>query len=250
MGREFDRHDSVEVDATPEQVWQAIATGPGIDSWYMGRNEVDYDEATGTGTVRQAFGGYRPEHRVTAWEPMRRLAYRSGEATDGRFIAYEFLVEGRDRGTTVLRMATSGFLPGDDWEAEYDAMTKGGALFFATLGTYLDHFAGRTAVPVTVFGPVITDWERARARLTAALGLPAQPRPGDPVHVEPAGLGPIDGEVFFANEHTLGVRTPDALYRFLKGFTGPIVAGHHLFGRTDPAAAEHAWRSWLTTTFS
>jgi hypothetical protein len=23
--------------------------------------------------------------------------------------------------------------PGDDWEAEYDAMTKGGALFFRTL---------------------------------------------------------------------------------------------------------------------
>ncbi len=41
MGREFDSVDSVEVAAMPEQVWQAIATGPGIDSWFMGRNEVD-----------------------------------------------------------------------------------------------------------------------------------------------------------------------------------------------------------------
>ena len=32
------------VHATPEEVWQAIATGPGIDSWFMGRNEVEPGE--------------------------------------------------------------------------------------------------------------------------------------------------------------------------------------------------------------
>jgi uncharacterized protein YndB with AHSA1/START domain len=249
MGREFDSVESVEVDATPEQVWTAIATGPGIDSWFMGRNDVSYDDATGKGTVRQSFGGYEPEHRVTAWEPPRRFAYR-GDEPGGRFVAYEFLVEGRERAATVVRIATSGFLPGDDWEAEFEAMTAGNALFFATLATYLRHFAGRTAVPLTVFGPMITDWAGTRATLTAALGLPAEPAPGDPVHIHPAGLGPIDGEVYFANSDTVGVRTPDALYRFLKGFHGPVVAGHHLFAPADPDAAERAWQTWLTTTFS
>jgi uncharacterized protein YndB with AHSA1/START domain len=246
MGHEFEQVDSVEVGATPEQAWQAIATGPGIDSWFMGRNEVDADN----GVVRQSFGGYEPEHRVTAWEPGHRLAYRSDEAPDGRFVAFEFLVEGRDRSSTVLRMATSGFLPGDDWAAEYEAMTKGGALFFATLATYLDHFAGRTARPLTVFGPVTPDWPAARAVLLRTLGLPGAPRPGDKVDVEAVGVGRIDGEVYFANEHTLGVRTADALYRFMKGFGGPIVAGHHLFGETDPGAAQRAWQGWLDTTFS
>lgn len=246
MGREFERVDSAEVGATPEQVWQAIATGPGIDSWFMGRNEVDPEG----GVVRQSFGGYQPEHRVTAWEPPHRFAYRSDEAPDGRFVAYEFLVEGRDRSSTVLRMASSGFLPGDDWAAEYEAMNKGGALFFATLATYLDHFAGRTARPLTLFGPQTPDWPRARAALLRALGLPPSAGPGDEVHVSLAGVGRIDGEVYFANEHTLGVRAPDALYRFLKGFAGPIVAGHHLFGETDAGAAERAWQTWLDTTFS
>jgi uncharacterized protein YndB with AHSA1/START domain len=244
MGKEFERTDRLEVDATPEQVWQAIATGPGIDSWFMGRNEVDPD----TSTVRQAFGGYTPEHRITAWEPTRRLAYRDDEAADGRFVAYEFLIEGRERASTVLRIATSGFLPGDDWDAEYEAMTKGNALFFATLATYLRHFAGRTAVPVTVFGPMITDWPRTRATLLAALGLSETPRPGDRVRI--ADLGRIDGEVYFANEHTVGVRAHDALYRFMKGFGGPIIAGHHLFGTDDPDAAERAWQAWLDTTFT
>jgi uncharacterized protein YndB with AHSA1/START domain len=246
MGKQFETSDSVEVGATPEQVWQAIATGPGIDSWFMGRNEVDADN----GVVRQSFGGYEPEHRVTAWEPAHRLAYRSDEAPDGRFVAFEFLVEGRDRSSTVLRMATSGFLPGDDWAAEYEAMTKGTGLFFATLTTYLDHFAGRTARPLTVFGPVTPDWPAARAVLLRALGLPGAPAPGDRVDVKADGVGRIDGEVYFVNEHTLGVRTADALYRFMKGFGGPIVAGHHLFGETDPGAAERAWQAWLDTTFS
>ena len=134
--------DELNVDATPEQIWQAIATGPGIDSWFMGRNEVDPRQA-----IRTAFGGYTPQHGITAWEPGERLAFGGDKGPDGRFVAYEFLVEGRDRGSAVVRIATSGFLPGDDWADEYDAMTKGNALFFRTLATYLNHFAGRTAVP-------------------------------------------------------------------------------------------------------
>src|ERR1700741_4810831 len=246
MGREFESLDSVEVDATPEQVWQAIATGPGIDSWFMGRNEGDPDR----GVAPRSFGAYEPEHRVTEWEPMRRLAYGEKPAPDGRFVAYDFLIEGRDGAATVLRLATSGFLPGDDWEAEYEAMTKGGALFFATLGTYLRHFAGRTAVPVTVFGPEYTDWDSTRATLYAALRLSAEPRPGDRVRASPAGLDPIDGEVYFANADTLGVRTADEIYRLVKGFTGNVVAMHQLFADADPDATEHAWQSWLTKTLA
>ena len=37
MTREFEIKKEVEVDGTPEQVWDAIATGPGIDSWFTTR---------------------------------------------------------------------------------------------------------------------------------------------------------------------------------------------------------------------
>lgn len=250
MGRDFETVNRLEVETTPEQVWQAIATGPGIDSWFMGRNEVD----AGHATVRQSFGGYRPEHRITEWEPPHRLTYRSDTAPDGRFIAYEFLVEGRDRSSTVLRMVTSGFLPGDDWAHEYDAMTKGGALFFATLGTYLTHFTGRTAVPLTVFGPLVEDWPAAWRRLASAFGLTGTPRAGDRVAFAPAGLPPVEGEVYFTNDQTVGVRTDDATYRFVRGLHGPMVMCHNVFTprftQTDRDAAERAWQSWLTTTLS
>ena len=236
MGREWEQHDEVEIDATPEQVWAAIATGPGYDSWFMGRTEVEPGEG---GTVRTDLGGYVMDSTITAWEPSRRMAFRGDEQPDGRFFAFEYLIEGREQGSTVLRLVSNGFLPGDDWEAEYDAMVKGGAMYFATLVAYLRHFAGRTAVPVFVAGGHVLD------RIPAALGLTAPPRVGDPVRVAPDGLPPIDGVVDFANPDAIGVRTDDALYRFVEGI-GPTVAVHHLFADgVDRAASEQAWRAWL-----
>ncbi|MCT2582827.1 SRPBCC family protein [Actinophytocola gossypii] len=248
MGREFESTDQVELDASPEEIWRAIATGPGIDSWFMGRNEVD----AAHGAVRQSFGDFQPEYRIAGWEPMWRLAYGTDEAPDGRFVAYEFLIEGRDRSSTVLRMATSGFLPGDDWSDEYDAMRAGNAMFFATLATYLTHFAGRTGRPLTVFGPPVTDWPATWRALASALGLAGPPMVGDRVSFALEGLPPARGEVYFVNSQTVGVRTADGLYRFLKGFRGPLIACHSVltpgFTETDRDAAESAWRSWLTTT--
>lgn len=245
MGHQFEAENTVDVPASPAEVWDAIATGPGFDSWYMGRNELR------DGTWRMTcFGDYTPEFKVSAWDPGKRAAYGTGTADDGRFIAYDFLIEGREHGSTTLRMVTSGFLPGDDWADEYEAMTKGGALFFATLAAYLKNFAGRSATPVTAFGPMITDWQSTRARLHAELGLSAEPAVGDHVDLRPEGLPPIDGVVYHVNEHALGVRTDDALYRFLRGFHGPIIAAHHLFTTTDTETTESAWANWLQRTFA
>jgi uncharacterized protein YndB with AHSA1/START domain len=247
MGRAFEAHDEFEIAATPDQVWDAIATGPGIDSWFMGRTEVDPGAG---GMVRTAFAGYAPESTVTAWDPSKRFAYHSGEAEDGRFIAYEFLIEGRDKGSTVLRTVTSGFLPGDDWETEYDAMTKGGAMFLRTLVEYLTHFAGRTATPITAFGPPVSDWPQAWAALHEELGLGDTVAAGDRVRFVAAGGDPVDGVVYFVNPHTLGVRTDAALYRFLRGFHGPMVAMHHIFADVEPQATERSWEAWLARVFA
>lgn len=248
MGHEFEGVNEVDLAATPEQVWQAIASGGGFDSWFMGRNEVKGGQ---DGNWRMTcFGDYTPEHKVDAWEPGQHVTYRTDEAPDGRFMAYEFLIEGRDQGSTTLRMVTSGFLPGDDWAEEYEAMTKGGALFWATLVAYLSHFAGRSATPITAFGPMVTDWDEALSKLHAELGLAGPVTEGDQVRLNPNGLPPIDGVVYFANSETLGVRTDDALYRFLKGFRGPIIAAHHLFSEADSAETERAWTSWLERTFA
>ena len=239
MGHEFEVTDEADVNATVDEVWQAIATGPGIDSWFMGRNEV------ANGMVRTVFGGPWPEAPITVSDPGKRFAYGAEPAPDGRFVAFDFLIEGRAGGSTSLRLVTSGFLPGDDWAEEFEAMTKGGAMYFRTLIEYLNHFAGRTATPVTAFGPPVDDWDRAWARLGEELGLDRAAREGDRVTVDGAS-----GTVYFANEPTVGIRTPDAIYRFVKGFRGPIIAMHNLFAPgTDGAEAEQTWQGWLARVF-
>jgi uncharacterized protein YndB with AHSA1/START domain len=243
MGKEFETRLDAVVDATPAQVWEAIATGPGVSSWFVGRTEIDGD------TVRTAFGDdWIAPSRVTARDEPHHFAHRSDTAPDGRFIAYEYLVEGRDNAATVLRTVISGFLPGDDWAAEYEAMQYGTELFFHTLLEYLRHFPRAAATPVTAFGPPITDWPAAWQSLHAALGLDPAPRAGDPVQAELPDLPAIEGEVYFTNPHTLGIRTPDALYRFIRGLHGGMVVGHELFTR-EPAPTR-AWTGFLTALYS
>ena len=248
MGRPFEQRHEAEVPATPEEIWAAIATGPGIDSWFMGRNDVRPGPG---GSVRTVFGEYAPELGVTAWDPGRRFAYRSDEAPDRRFIAHEFLIEGRAGGSTVLRAVTSGFLPGDDWADEFEAMSLGTEMYFRTLVEYLTHFAGRFARQVTAFGPLGTDWTRDRARLARALKLTAAPRPGDQATVAGDGIAPADGTVYVASAHAIGVRTADALYRFQRGFGKPAMISHQLFTEhADPAGAQQAWEAWLRRTLT
>ena len=247
MGRQFEQHHEEEVPATPDEVWAAIATGPGLDSWFMGRNNVKGGVG---GSVRTVFGDYAPDLEITGWDPDRRFAYRSGQAPDGRFIAYEFLIEGQAGGSTVLRTVTSGFLPGDDWAEEFEAMTLGGELYFRTLAEYLAYFAGRFATPVTAFGPPGTDWTRDRASLCRALGLTESPSRGDPAHLA-GGVGPADGTVYLASAHAIAVRTQDALYRFMRGFGKPVIAAHHLFGAdAEPDLTQRAWEAWLARTLA
>ena len=95
----------------------------------------------------------------------------------------------------------------------------------------------------------MADWERAWAVLRGELGLAGTVAEGDRVRFAPDGLPPVDGVVYFVNPDTLGVRTGDALYRFLRGFHGPMIAGHHLFSDVDQQRTEQAWQAWLHRLF-
>lgn len=65
MAHEFELHEEIALDATPEQVWEAITTGPGVDSWFMGRTEIE--QGLG-GTIRLTLLGGTQEATVTGWE--------------------------------------------------------------------------------------------------------------------------------------------------------------------------------------
>ena len=70
-----------EVPGTPEEVWQAIATGPGISAWFT---PAEFEEQGGKPVaVTLNFGpGMESRSAVTAWDPQRMFAAQ-GEGWGG-----------------------------------------------------------------------------------------------------------------------------------------------------------------------
>jgi uncharacterized protein YndB with AHSA1/START domain len=200
---------AVEVPGTPEEVWETIATGPGIGSWFV-PHQVD---GVVGGKVRADFGEFGSGDAVVeAWEPPHRFVYTSaGE----RSLAFEFLVEARSGDTCVVRLVTSGFGEGEGWDEEYDGLSGGWPIFLRNLRLQLTHFRGRravTAVPtVMVPGPHPAAWER----LCATLGVDPDLEAGARFTVAADGAPSLSGTI----DST--IRT-DAVTEYLVLVDGPI----------------------------
>ncbi|MGH3975991.1 MAG: SRPBCC family protein, partial [Pseudonocardiaceae bacterium] len=192
MSREFELHKQVELDASPEQVWEAIATGPGISSWFMGPHEIEPGVG---GKITLTIGDFSEQSTITAWDPPKRLAYRGDEAADGSFHAMEYLIEAREGASIVLRFVHSGFLS-DDWGAEFqDQTSHGWDMYLHTLDQYLRYFTGRPSSYVYAQSPATEDGQDAWTVLTKALGLSGPVSNGDRLRLTPEGLAPIEGVV-------------------------------------------------------
>jgi len=242
VGHRWEEQGELRVDATPEEVWDAIATGPGLDAWFMGRNEVRPGER-----IHTDMGDFTTDFTVTAWEPAKRLAYRADTADDGSFHAQEWLIEGRDGAATVVRTVTSGFIGRDDWQGEFDAARAGNAMYVHTLVQYLEHFRGRTARPSVAAGALPGGREALWGRLRDRLRLTGTPAVGDPLHLTPPRVGPLDAVADYVTPDFLGLRTADGLHRFFRA--GDVVCvEHRLFG-DGAATADAAWRLWFRETF-
>lgn len=133
----------IEVPGTPEEVWEAIATGPGITAWFVPTTV----EGRAGGAITQDFGG--PQMQVTgfvhAWEPPHRFAYGEGPEPTAGGMAFEFLVEAKDQSTCIVRLVNSGFGSGEDWDDQFDSTEKGWRIFLHILSLHLRLFAGQTA---------------------------------------------------------------------------------------------------------
>ncbi len=142
-----------EVAATPEQVWDAIATADGISAWMV---PTRLDPQIG-GEVSFDLGGFRSTGVVTDYTPNHRFAYEEPwpmneemrhwvatvadhEITDHDLssvtpIATEFLIESASGGSCVIRVVSSAYGSGADWENEFFAE------MIAGWGTMLDNLA-------------------------------------------------------------------------------------------------------------
>jgi uncharacterized protein YndB with AHSA1/START domain len=159
----------VEVPGTPEEVWQAIATGPGVSSWFV---PTKSDEKVG-GTIASTFGpGMDSEATITAWDAPHRFAAESpGFAPGMPPMATEWTVEARSGGTCIVRVVHSLFAATDDWDNQLENVESGWPSFFRILHLYLTEFRGQPCSIVQLMGLAPAGEKPAWNGFLDALGL-------------------------------------------------------------------------------
>jgi len=242
-----------------EQVWDAIATANGISSWML---PTDVDEREG-GAICYHMGpdisskgtitGFDAPHRFAIVEPdWASLVGHDPNAVTP--LATEFLIEAQSGGTCVLRVVTSAFGTGADWEQEFFTdMEKNWAPQFENLRVYLAHFAGKRVVSLDVEAPAATTVSALWSTMLRALGSGRDVTVGDTLEV--VGLTGVVERIKSDPPNELFVRVSgpvDGYVSFLAwepgaGTSTAVVAGR-FFSEGAPAYVEQMkgnWKKWL-----
>ena len=248
----------IEVPGTPEEVWEAIATGPGISAWFV---PAEFEEEGGKPvTVKLDFGpAMESRSVVTAWNPPRMFAREgAGWVPGSPPIATEFSVEARAGGVCVVRVVQSLFSSTDDWDGQLTGAEEGWPGIARILRLYLTHFRGQRSAIMRVMAPVPGTAAEAWATLTAALGLNGVG--AGQRWAAPAGGPALGGVVEFVSQSPYG-----ALLRLDKPGPGAAALGTIEFGDAvmatltfyldgDQAAGNVAretprWQAWMQDRF-
>jgi uncharacterized protein YndB with AHSA1/START domain len=161
---------SFELPGSPEQVWHAIATGPGISAWFV---PSEIEERVGGAVAFHLGPDMTSSGHVTRWEPPHRIEYEEpGWSGDAPPLATEFIVEARSGGMCTLRIIHSLFAESrDDWDDEIGSMESGWAAFIEVLRVYLRYFPGQPAASIRPTGPFQGSQDEAWQAVSRALNL-------------------------------------------------------------------------------
>lgn len=243
-GKEFEIEREFEVDASPAEVWDAFTTGTGGWLWPT----LEYEPREGGAAP---FGGV-----VTHWEPPHRLTDRvdrvEGLPSGQTVNQLDRTIEPRDGGRrSWVRYVHSGILT-EDWDAQYEEVSKHTDFYLHTLRQYLTYFTGLPVTFTTLDGPAPSTAPHAFTKLGRRLGLPDDASEGARIRVDAPGE-PLDAMVDFRSRHFIGLRTDTALYRFFgRNHPGaPVGISIHDFApQADAKGTEMAWRDWLLRLYT
>ena len=247
----------IEVPGTPEEVWNAIATGPGISSWLV-PSEFEVRDGKPV-AVKMSFGpGLDARAEVTAWEPPQKFATQSECLVPGSPpIANEWHVEARGGGVCVVHSVHSLFASTDEWDNQLEAGLTGLSGFLRTLQLYLTHFRGQRSTLKQWIVPTAATEAQAWETLTAAMGLKGMSV--GQRYTAPAGVPAFAGVAEYVNQSP-----NDALLRLDQPGPGIAALGTFDIGQTmvgmnfylygDQAAETIAretarWEAWFKELF-
>lgn len=252
-------HRSVRIEAevpgTPEQVWEAIATGPGISSWFM---PCKVDGRVGGALTIEWAPGVETSATIKTWEPPHRLvAEDSGWGPNSPPVATEWLVEARRGGQCVVRVVHTMRTDSDDWNDQLEGTESGWPVFFAVLRTYLQHFRSQRCTTIALTAHTSASQEQAYAKMAKALGLePAAP--GKRIATSAPGAPAFAGVVESSSATKLLLRVdkpaPGIIAVAASECNGAVQCNlfAYLYGDQAAALAEREkrkWNAWLQQCF-
>lgn len=246
----------VEVPGTPEQVWRAIATGPGVSAWFT---PAEIEERVG-GKVTLHMGDMGDSTgEITVWEPPHRFGYvERNWKPDAPPAVSEYTVEPRGEGRCLVRVVNRLDTPSPEWDDDLKMFEDGWTEFVQILRLYLTHFPGQPGASVSFMGNVEGDEAQAWKRLSDALGI-GKAAEGDRVKATAPGAPTLSGTVgakCFEYELLLHLDEPAPGIALLGAGTweGNAHATVVLFfyGERAQAIAEReksAWKPWIDRHF-
>jgi uncharacterized protein YndB with AHSA1/START domain len=253
----------VEVPGTPEEVWRAIATGPGVSSWFVPTRS---EERQG-GQVVSTFGpGMDSAATITSWQPPLRFAAESDMGMPGGGapkMATEWSVEARAGGMCVVRVVHSLFASTDDWDNQLESVEQGWPTYFRILRMYLANFKGMPCSAMQLVGfssdSEAKAWEKAGGEMGLLKVAPGQ-KWSVPATTKglPHMAGVVDslGQGMHANTVLLRLDTPAPGSAYLGAFScgGMVMVcmSVYLYGDKAQAAVlrdEPAWQKWMAERF-
>lgn len=250
---------AIEVPGTPEQVWEAIASGPGITAWL---HPTELDQREGGRMTYDMGDGMGGAATVRGWDPPRRYVEEGEWQIEGAppaRLATEWRVEARAGGTCVVRMVTSGFGTAAGWDQEIEGFTEAMETALENLRLYLTHFPGAPGAWVRVFGSAPGSRAEGFAALLGALGL-ADVRRGARVAASGPGVPALAGTVEHVAagkwQHHLLLRVeepaPGLASVGIWGEASTVTVQLCLYREQGAAVAareEPAWRAWMAARF-
>lgn len=133
---------TIDVNATLEEVWQALSTGEGIARWFAPHATVTPGEG---GSVSI---GWDPKEMwttpITVWEPLRRMQTVSEmPSKDGSVVrlAVDYYIEAHG-GRVRVRVVNSGFDESESWDGFIDGLEAGWTFFLFNLKHALERHRG------------------------------------------------------------------------------------------------------------
>lgn len=248
----------VEVPGTPEEVWRAIASGPGISSWFVPARS---EEREG-GQLVCTFGpGMDCPATITLWQPPLRFVAEGDMGPPGSpKVATEWSVEARAGGKCVVRVVHSLFASTDDWDNQLDGLEQGWPTYFRILRRYLEAFKGLPCSAMQFVGFSGDSETKAWEKAGGALGL-LKVAPGQSWST-PDGLprmaGVVDsvGKGMHPNTVLLRLEAPAPGTAYVGAFScgGMVMVcmSLYLYGaKAKPAVEsdEAAWQTWIGERF-